>query len=78
MRAIERRVRALEDRYRLGPPTAFELQLLARLEAGKRRLAELEGQTGRPHTFAEGKDLSGLSIEEILLRGRMRNAARPG
>ena len=78
MRTLSRRLRKLEDHYRIGPETEFYRQLHKRIAAARRRLAEFEAREGlnpRDAGRAERADLSGLSIEEVLSRGRMRNAA---
>jgi hypothetical protein len=71
MKTITRRVRRLEERY--GPPaeTAHTRYLAARLEAARRRMV----LAGYPEHAPEG--LSGLTTEQILLRGceRARQAA---
>ena len=74
MRTIIRRLRRLEDRF--GPPveTEFSRRLRERIEAARRRLAEYEAKDGRVCNAGarEREDLSGLSVEQILLRGRER------
>ena len=75
MRTLSRRLRKLEDRYRIGPETEFDRRLRERVAEARRRLVEVEERQGlKPR--AEHGDISGLTIEEILRRGRMRNAAR--
>jgi hypothetical protein len=72
MKTIIRRLRRLEDR--LGPPveTEFSRCLRERIEAGRRRLAESGPQDGRMRNTGarEPQDISGLSVEQILRRGR--------
>jgi len=76
MKTIVRRLRRLEER--LCPPleTESDRQLLARIAAGRRRLAESNVQDGRVRNSDDRKraDISGLSVEQILHRGRTRLA----
>ncbi len=76
MKTIVRRLRRLEDR--LCPPveTESDRQLLARIAAGRRRLAESDVQDGRVRNAGdrERADISGLSVEQILHRARVRLA----
>ena len=74
MKAITRRLRKLEDR--LGPPveTEFDRQLRARLEAGQRRVAQWRQQEGISVRDQDRENLSGLTVDEILHRGRARVA----
>ena len=76
MKTIIRRLRKLEDRYRIGPETEFVRRLRERVAAALGRLAELAAQEGSHPPSAASEDLPGLTVEEILRRGRVRNAAR--
>ena len=77
MKAIDRRLRRLEERFGPHVETEYERQLLARIEAGRRRVAESR-ERGEGSGFDDGhepkEDLTGLTVEQILLRGRARNA----
>jgi hypothetical protein len=76
MTTIIRRLRKLEKRF--GPPVETEhtRRLRARLEAGRRRLAEAQerGEWCGPVSDYDGENLAGLSVTEILHRGRERVA----
>jgi len=78
MRAFVRRLRRLEDRMGLGPAEReFVERLLQLLEEGRKRadaMRELRGES-RPLDDGKRQDLTGLSINEIILRGRDRVAA---
>ena len=76
MKAITRRLRMLENR--LGPPveTQFDRQLRARIEAGRRRVAQWQEQERISVRDQNEENLSGLSITEILHRGRARALTR--
>ena len=75
-------LKAAVDRVQYGLEVAnrFTVQLVRswhteRVAEARRRLVEVEERQGlKPR--AEHGDISGLTIEEILRRGRMRNAAR--
>ncbi len=61
MRTLSRRLRKLEDLYQIGPETEFDRRLRERIEAGRRRLAELEAREQGPapcHTEPD-RDLTG-------------------
>jgi hypothetical protein len=77
MKGISRRIRRLEDR--LGPPveTPFLRHLRERIEAGRRRVAQSrEGVGQAPDAIGkEWEDLSGLTVTQILHRGRARARA---
>jgi hypothetical protein len=75
MRTLSRRLRKLEDCYRIGPEREFDRQLRERIAAARRRLAEFASREGSHPPSAACEDLSGLTVEEILHRGRMRNGA---
>ena len=75
MRTLSRRLRKLEDCYRIGPEREFDRQLRERIAAARRRLAEFASWEGSHPSSTACEDLSGLTMEEILHRGRMRNAA---
>jgi hypothetical protein len=77
MRSISRRIRKLEER--LGPPveTEYTRRLRERIEAGRRRLAQWREQDGisvSDQDRENREDLSGLTLTEILHRGRARVA----
>ena len=76
MKSIIRRLRKLEDRF--GPPveTASTRRLRERIEAGRRRVAQWREQKGISVRDQDGENLSGLSVTEILHRGRARALAR--
>jgi hypothetical protein len=76
MKSIIRRLRKLEDRF--GPPveTASTRRLRERIEAGRRRVAQWREQKGISVRDQDGENLSGLSVAEILQRGRARASAR--
>lgn len=78
MRTLSRRLRKLEDRFGLAPETEFERRLRVRIEAGRRRLAEAHqrGEWCGSVDDDKGEDLAGLSVVEILHRGRARVLAR--
>ena len=74
MRALNNRIRRLEDRLGLGAPTEEDRRLWERIEAGRRRLAESVGQPYVPRPFGSGtsREIRGLALDEILSRGRVR------
>jgi hypothetical protein len=74
MKTIIRRLRRLEDRFCPPVETEFSRRLGDRIEAGRRRLAESDGLDGRVSTAVdrEREDVSSLSVEQILHRGRER------
>ncbi|HLM98523.1 MAG TPA: hypothetical protein VK335_04540 [Bryobacteraceae bacterium] len=77
MRTISRRLRKLEDRFGLAPETEFDRQLRAQIEAGRRRVAQARerGELSSPiYDDEDQEDLTGLSVAEILDRGRARVA----
>lgn len=80
MMSTSRRIRRLEDR--LGPPveTPFLRRLCERLEAARRRFAKAEGREygdPAPDTMRrESENLSGLTVTQILHRGRARTRAQ--
>jgi hypothetical protein len=79
MKTIVRRLRRLEDRFGLAPETEFDRQLRGRIEAGQRRVADARqrGELSGPiYEDEEKEDLTGLSVTEILNRGRARAVAR--
>jgi hypothetical protein len=71
MSPIIRRLRRLEDRFGT-VETEHTRQLLAQLEAGRRRVAEWRAREGLPPEEPDKEDLSGLTIVEILHWGRER------
>jgi hypothetical protein len=76
MKTIDRRLRRLEDRFCPPVETEFDRQLRARIEAGRRRLAEAKerGEWCGSIDSGEREDFAGLSVVEILQRGRARVA----
>jgi hypothetical protein len=79
MKSISRRIRKLEAR--LGPPveTAFTRRLRQRLEEGRRRLLQWREQEGISVSDQDREDwenLSGLTVTQILHRGRARVRAQ--
>jgi len=76
MKTIVRRLHRLEDRFCPPVETEFDRHVLARIEAGRRRVAEFDMQHGRAYNAGEREreDVSGLSVEQIHLRGRARLA----
>jgi hypothetical protein len=76
MRSISRRIHRLEER--LGPPveTEYTRRLREWIEAGRRRLAEAQerGEWCGPVGDHHGENLAGLSVIEVLHRGRARVA----
>ena len=72
MRTISRRLGRLEDKFGVAE-TEFTRHLAVRLEAG-RRAAESRAHDGYPARSRE--NFFGLTVEQILLRGRQRAAGR--
>ena len=76
MKTIVRRLRRLEGRFCPPVETEFWRRLHERIEAAGRRLAESDvpdcGSRGAGER--EREDVSGLSVEQILLRGLARLA----
>jgi len=74
MKNISRRIRKLEERF--GPPveTEFTRRLRERIEAGRRRVAQWREQEGISVSDQHRENLAGLSVTEILHRGRARVA----
>jgi hypothetical protein len=70
MKALSRRLRQLENTLVPEVETEFTLELAARIEEGRCRAAV--ARSGEAHPECTSKDLSGLTVEEILLRGRQR------
>jgi hypothetical protein len=68
MRALQRRLLRLEDRF--GPPveTEYSRELRRRMEAGRRRVAEWMGEAYVP--LPSPTDVTGLTLSEAILRGR--------
>jgi hypothetical protein len=73
MKTIVRRLRKLEDRFCPPVETEFDRQLRGRIEAGRRRVAE-HGEWCGSVDDGEEENLAGLSMIEILHRGRERVA----
>ena len=69
MRALQRRLLRLEDRF--GPPveTEYSRELRRRIEAGLRRVAEARGIPYVPPRYA---DFTQLTLAEALQRRRDR------
>ena len=76
MRAISNRVRKLEGRFGLSVATEADLRLWEKIEACRRSRAERMGEPFVPRPFGSPvrDEIRGLSIVEILHRGRLRNA----
>ena len=77
MGAISGRIRRLEGQLGLSKADEETAQRLwERIEAGRRRLAESVGQPYVPRPFGSAipYEIRGLSLDEILQRGRMRCA----
>ena len=71
MKAISTRLGKLEQRLGLGPETEDQRRLRERLESARRRIAESRASKGLPpEAEHQQEDLKGLSIVEILQRGR--------
>ena len=70
MKAMDRRLRRLEDRY--GPPmeTEYSRELQRRIEAGLRRVAEARGEDYVP--LPPCTYVPGLTLAGAILRGRER------
>jgi hypothetical protein len=77
MKSISRRIRRLEERF--GPPveTEFTRRLRERIEAGRRRVAQWREQEGNPVSDHHRENLAGLSVTEILRRGRAKTREHP-
>jgi hypothetical protein len=69
MRAISRRLGRLEYRFGAAVESVFTRQLAARIEEGRRRVAEWRAGEGLAPEEPKEEDLSGLTIVEILHRG---------
>jgi hypothetical protein len=79
MKSISRRIRRLEEaRFGTAADIEFSRRLRERMDAGRRRLAEARerGEWCGSVGDNEGENLSGLSVIEILHRGRARALAR--
>jgi hypothetical protein len=78
MRTLSRRLRKLEDRFWLAPETEFDRQLRVRIEAGGRRLDEAKERGEWCGSVLMAREhLAGLSVIEILQRGRERVTKGP-
>jgi hypothetical protein len=66
MKAIHKRLGRLEDK--LIPSTATESPLVALLRERQKRHAEADG---RPYEEEPWEDLRGLSVVQVLQRGRL-------
>ena len=76
MKPISRRIRRLEEAFRLLPETEEEKQLKQWMEAGRRRLVEAVAR-GELEAVPEPEPIPpGLSLVEILLLGRQRARER--
>ena len=74
---VSKRVAKLEAHYRIGPPTKEATLLLARIQAGLRRVAEFRTPGEPPPNYEpRTRDLQGMSVVEILEAGRARAAQR--
>jgi hypothetical protein len=69
MKAMDRRLRWLEDRFGLAPETEASRELRRRIEAGRRRVAECRGIPYVPPRYA---DFTQLTLAEALQRRRDR------
>ena len=81
MRTIARRLQRLEEGFGLGPETEEDRRLRERLESSRRRAAAVRVREGLPPLEAherQREDLTGLSVIEILHRGRARAHASAG
>jgi hypothetical protein len=81
VRTIARRLQTLEEGFGLGPETEHDRQLRARLETLRRRVAERRVREGLPPLETDDhrrEGLIGLSIAEILRRGRFRARTSAG
>ena len=76
MRTIARRLQRLEEGFALGPETEQDRQLRERIKAAHRRAAERRAREGLPPEEPDEEDLSGLTLTEILHRGRARARAK--
>lgn len=78
MKTIIRRLHRLENRFCPPVETESTRRLRRRLEAARRRLAEARerGEWCGSIDDGEREDLTGLSVTEILHRGRTRLLAR--
>jgi hypothetical protein len=74
-KAINRRLGRLEDRLGLGPETEDDRRLRERLQNARRRIAGWRASQGLSPDERQREDLSGLTIVEILHRGRARARA---
>ena len=70
MRALQRRLLRLEDRF--GPPveTEYSRELRRRMEAGRRRVAECMGEAYVP--LPPPTDVTCLTLPDAIIRGRDR------
>ena len=76
MKAIDRRLRHLENRFGLAPKTEADRLLAARLEAAHRRMAAMGYKPHRPlPRFGVPPDRP-ITIVEILHAGRQRALTR--
>jgi hypothetical protein len=81
MKAISKRLGRLEDRFGLGPETEYDRQVRERVETFLRRVAERRARGGLPPLEADDRqreDLTGLTIAEIIRRGRFGPRASGG
>jgi hypothetical protein len=81
VRTIARRLQRLEEGFGLGPETEHDRLLRERLEKFRQRVAERRAREGLPPLETDERqreDLRGLTIAEILRRGRFpaRSSAR--
>jgi len=77
MKTITRRLLRLENGLGLGPETESERRLHARIEEGRRRVADARARGDLPPLDTadnQREDVSGLTVTEILNRGRARVA----
>ena len=78
MRSISRRIRMLEEqRFGTAADIEFSRRLLERMAEGRRRVAEAKKERGElwdPVGDDKEEDLAGLTMTQILHRGRARVA----
>ena len=74
MKALDRRLRRLEERF--GPPveTEYTRKLWRRIEAGRRRVAADRGEPYVP--WVPNPEFAGLTLTEVARRIRERDRRR--
>jgi hypothetical protein len=76
MKPISRRLRKLEEAFRLLPETEEERLLKQRLEEGRQRVAEARARGELDAGCEQGPIPQGLNVVEILQLGRQRARER--